>query len=502
MIILGLKPRVNIGPYMQVIRYLQQKTRPFPWIYNLLVLAYSVFAEIGFFFHAIITGKLFDKLRKNRVIEFLPNQEILSYPVKNLTIQSVDDLRDWLKKQNIVFMEGGWTFYLPPQEGLRKLFGSFLQNYPAYSGLKILKDLRHPNQARYTNHRQNPAPGAALKRLLTPTPIALVRVANYLFYHDIGIRIYDLISLYCGNLSLTCYVVQHLDGYEIRQKDYDIFINRIKTILDEGDLSTIHERVNIMWDFQPPDCNGNLIYDDKVGKPLYVDFQTFYLRREDKILEKILTGIQDKLNYKGPLFNKEGKRYPYQQVHGLSLRKEDIKNFWQCICEMLVETGCSLKDRVVYHVGCGTGLILYDSLACGALWGIGWDMPEVISGAERILLSLGATRFDLFGDHITEDYHFLKCVPERFKSRNNGMLYFLGDMDHMGFPMELLQVPWEYMFYEGHAHQSYDMTLEMLNQILCFEDLEVISHRVFSDGDTFERVVILLKRQPKDYTPR
>ncbi|MBN2059250.1 MAG: hypothetical protein JW882_02430 [Deltaproteobacteria bacterium] len=480
---------------MRFARYIQQKVRPFPWIYHFSISIYSIYEEVRFFFHAVYTGKLLNKFNKNRLMDFLSRQEILVYPVDDLTVRTTGDLRQWLKKNNIAFKEGGWTFYLPPQDGLWRSFGNILSNYPGNSGLKILKNLRPPNQARYTNHKQNPAPGAALKRLLTPTPTALMRVANYLYAHGLGIRVYDLIALRCGNRLLTCYVVQHVDGPEIRQKDYDDFINRLKSILDQGDLSTIHEETDTMWDFQPLDCNGNLIGNDNGGKPLFVDFQAFFLRNESKILKRILMEIQDKAHFGGAPFYTGGRKYLYEGIPGISIGSRNVKTRWQHYREMLEECGCSVSNRVVYDAGCNTGLTLYNALSCGALWGIGWDMPEITKSAERLLLSLGATRFDLFGDRIMGDYDFIKSVPARFKPRKNGILFFVEAGDHIGLPSGLEAIPWEYMFYDRRDDQDYEMSLKLMGQIPWLKDVEIISHRVFADGDLPKRVVILLRRQ-------
>ena len=479
---------------MQFVRYIQQKVKPYPKFYNFLIPIYSVYAEIQFFFHAIFTGKLFYRFDKNRFMGFLSKQKILTYPIQDITLQSSDDFRNWLEKEKLIFSEGGWTFYLPPQDGLWKSFSNILKNYPRQSGLKILKDIRHPDEARYTNHKQNPAPGAALKRFLTPTPKALLRVAAYLYVHGLGIRVYDLIALRCNNRLLTCYVVQHLDGPKVDQKDYDLFIDRLKATLDKGELSTIHEETETMWDFKPINCSGNLINNGKDGEPLYVDFQTFFLRNEVKVLEKILIEIQDKVHFGGVRFYRGGKKYLYQGIPGLSIGKRDIEIRWKHFLEMIEGCRCSFNDRIVYDVGCNTGLMLYNALSRGALWGVGWDMPEVTYSAEKLLLSLGATRFNLFGDRIHEDYNFFKCVPDRFKSKKNGILFFLAVSDHIGFPAGLADLPWEYMFYEGHANQDYKMSIDMLREISWLKNVKEISHRTFADGDTPKRVVILLKR--------
>lgn len=480
---------------MQLVRYIQKRVEPYPWVYNLLILIYSIYAEVKFFFHAVVTGKLFIKFDENRFIGFLSRQEILAYPVKEGNFRTADDLRQWLERKNINFMEGGWTFYLPPQDRLQRYFGSLLGDYPEDIGLKILKDVRHPDEARYTNHKQNPAPGAALKRLLTPTPRALLRVANYLYAHGLGIRVYDLVALEVNDISLTCYVVQNVEGPEVRDKDYDFFINQLKSVLDQGELSTIHEKTDIMWDFHPPNCSDNMIMDAKSGKPLYVDFQGFFLCNENSILERISHEIRDKVHFGGVRFYRGGKKYLYQAIPGLSVGKRDVEARWQYFREMLEECGCSFRHRIVYDIGCNTGLMLYNALSAGALWGMGWDLPEVTESAEKLLLALGATRFDLFGGRLTEDTDFISHVPERFKTRKDGILLFLAVSDHIGFPQGLSELPWEYMFYEGHANQDYNMSLERLQHISWLKKVEIISFRTFADGDTPKRVVILLRRQ-------
>lgn len=480
---------------MQLVRYVQQKVKPYPKIYDILLWIYSLYGEIKFFFHALFTGKLFVKYDKSLLSEFLSKQKILTYLLQENNFKTVDDFRQWLGRNAIQYIEGGWTFYIPPQEGLYRYFKFLSTNYPPDSGLKILKDFRSPDKAIYTNHKQHPAPGAALKRFLTPSPVSLLRVANYLYAHSLGMKVYDLIRLKGEDKCLTCYVVQHVEGPDVQPKDYDWFMKRLKSLLEQGEITTIHEKIGIMFDFNPPNCSNNLIMSCKDRRPLYVDFQGFLLRDEEKILSKIVDEVKDKVHFGGVRFYRGGQKYLYQSIPGLAVGKRDIETRWQFLLEMMVECQCSFEDRTVYDIGCNAGLMLYNALSEGAQWGIGWDLPDVVESAKRVLLALGATRFNLFGEMISGDTVFKSRVPDRYKAKKNGILFFLAVSDHIGFPSGVGELPWEYMFYEGHANQSYEMSLERLRSVPWLKDADIVSHRCFADGDTPERVVILLKCQ-------
>ena len=480
---------------MDFIQYVQQKTKPYPLLYKLLVLVYAPYGEVSFFIHAIYTGKLFAKLRRSRFSEIVSKQKILEFSIGHDHFETVDAFRQWLNRERIRYLEGGWTFFIPPQKGLSRHFDFLSSYYPTDSGLKILKDFRHPEKARYTFHKQHPAPGAALKRWLTPSPVALLRVANYLYMHGIGVRIYDILALKTGKHYLTCYVVQQVEGPEVEQKDYDAFMRTLKSLLEKGELTTIHESLDIMYDFEPPNCSDNLIMDGMEGKALFVDFQGFLFKNEEGMMEKIFSEVREKVHLGDARFSGEARRYPNESIPDLSMEKHALGTRWQQFLEMMEISGCSFRERVIYDIGCNTGSMLYNALSEGAQWGIGWDNPEVVGFANQVLLGLGATRFDLFGEVIQADTDFISKVPERYRKKKDSILFYLGVEYRIGFPNGVSELPWEYMFYEGHADQNYATSLDRLQNIPWLRNTEVLSYRSFSDRDSREKVVILLRRQ-------
>ena len=400
-----------------------------------------------------------------------------------------------MKESGLRYSEGRWTFYIPPQKYLYKYFGFLRRNYPADSGLKILKDFRQPYKARYCHPKHRPPCGSILKRVLTRSPVSLTRVANYLYDQKIGMRVYDLIALKGRSTLLTGYVVQHVDGPEVKIKDYNYFITKIKSLMETREITTVSRTIDKKKDFNPPNCNNNLIASSKDGKALCVDFQGFLLRDENKLLNKIIDEIKDKVRFQAVRCNGKGKSYLYEPTPGLGIGTKDIKTRGRFFIEMMEKCQCSFEDRVVYDIGCNTGLRLYNALCEGARWGIGWDLPDVVESAKRVLLALGATRFDLFGDVIALNTDFLTGIPDRYRTQRNGILFFLAPGNHVGFPDGVKELPWEYMFYEGHAKQDYEMCLKNLRGVTWLKEAEVLSHTSLADGDTPEKVILLLKRQ-------
>ena len=111
-----------------------------------------------------------------------------------------------------------------------------------------------------------------------------------------------------------------------------------------------------------------------------------------------------------------------------------------------------------------------------------------------MLLALGATRFDLFGEEISDTTDFVSKIPARYRRRDNGILLYLAVSKHIGFPDGVSKLPWEYMLYEGHAGESVRGTIDRLKNVPWLGNAQICSERWFADGDTPERPVILLRR--------
>lgn len=345
---------------------------------------------------------------------------------------------------------------------------------------------------------QSPAPGAALKRLLTPSPKALVRVANYLYSHGLGVRLYDLIALEGAERTLSAYVVEHMQGDPVTLDQYEAFMHRMRGLLGLNELTTVHESVDIMADFAPPDCSNNLVMSTKEGRPLYVDFQGFLFRDEKKFIQCIFEEAEKKEHLGGVLsFNEGGSRPVNGSLPGPLVARKGTESRWMNILELMKVVGFSLHGKVAYDVGCRIGLSLYYALSEGAQWAIGWDLPDVVSSANRVLLGLGATRFDLFGRVIDEFSEFKSDIPDRFRTERGGVLFCL-EHGREGFPYGISEIPWEYMFFEGQRGHSYEKCLNRIRNTPWLKNSEVLTQRPFSDGGLPIGVVTLLRRQHRE----
>ena len=453
---------------MDIVRNAQKRLRPHPFLYRLFTYIYVVYGEVTFFFHALLTGKLSSRFRGDPFPGLVSKQTIISYPLPDIAFNTIDHFREWLKKEGFRFQEGGWTFYIPPQRALQKHFAFLAPSYPQGAGLKILKDFRHPDSAKYARHMQSPAPGAALKRFLTPLPKLLVRVANYLYFHGLGMRVYDLIALKGLDLTLSAYVVEHLEGAPVTQKHYEGFMQQMRGLLYRKELMTVHESVDIMADFAPPDCSGNLILDRGTGRPVYVDFQGFIFRDEGRLLKKQFERTGEILSFPSP---------------------------WNIFLEMMKEKGCSLEGKVVYEVSLSGRSFLYQALSQGAQWAVGWYPSEAVLPLRRILLSLGMTRFDLHQVEPTDVRPFNPDAPERYKKREEGILIIPASGDISSLWPRILELPWEFMLYQGPDPGSDRKKSKPSDQASWLKDVQVISSRRFRMDAGRENTALLMKRK-------
>ena len=464
--------------------------KPHPWAYRILVGAWNGGFGLWSFARAAVNGRLWRGRNDARLAEYLGRQAVFSYPIGLNLSDGPNGLRADLQRLKIPFNEGGWTFYLPPSAQREKALPWLAAFFPGANGLKILKDFHAPEEARYTPHDANPAPGAALLRKLTPAPIALVRVANALAAAGLGIAVRDIVRLETANGAATAYVVQHLDGGVPAPKQHAEFIDRLETVLDQGDLVTAIPSIRNALDFAPPDCNGNLILDAD-GKARYVDFQSFAFANESRSIERVAEREAEVTHFGASRLHRPGK-YLYQGIPGLSPGKRDVTLRWLTYKSLLDRAGVDLGGRFAMDVGCNAGLVLYEALAAGAPWGVGWDMPQVAGAARRLLASFGVTRATIIGGEISGQTDFAAGIPPEL-AQAPCILFHLAVSEHIGFPPGLASLPWTHMIYEGHADQDLQKARQTLGEVDWVEG-EIVAARMVSDGDSPARPVLLLKR--------
>ncbi len=307
-------------------------------------------------------------------------QAVLTWDVPFPRFDRPGDLVTWLRSQGVEVSEGGHTFYIAPQPALRRIIPAVVDFYPPQSGFKVLRDFRDPLRARYIY--KHPRSLKMLKRLIG-TPRDQLIVANYMHVLGIGPRVWDTCGWRTPWKCCTAFVVDHVTGRQPSMEQVTAFLARLEHLNARTDLRILIPRWRQCMDFQPPDCNHNLLYSDALGRVQYVDFQNF--------------GLRDR-----------GVRWRQMAVAPHASR-------WSSISTALDRAGIDLDRRLVLDVGCGDGTQLHASLGAGAAWGIGWDRPDVVSRTTSRLLSHGSARFSLIGADLSEPHELADDVPQRLQ---------------------------------------------------------------------------------------
>ncbi len=428
-------------------------------------------------------GSLFWSLRSRAFTREIKQQAFLEYVVPD----AAGDLIAFLTASGLKYNEGAWAIYLPPQEGLRRRL-PFLSEYSAGAGLKILKSPGNPSEARYFSEKS-----AASHPFAHGTTPELIRVANYLHKHAIGPDLYDVAALRCVDRVWTTYIVEHVPHDTLQPGDYDRFRTSLGELLDRNEVAPLLQHWESSADFQPPDCNGNLLRHTTSGDLRYVDFQAFVLSNESALLKRTLNEIGDIVHF-GQTSALLGGRFLYQSVPGMKHGKRDTSDRWSGIQQLLTQHAVDLEGRVVFDICCNSGMMLGCCLNQGAFWGIGWDLPVVAATARTLQSVLGMTRVTILSEEISPRTDFLAGVPAFLRERKNGLLLYLAASEHIGFPDGVAALPWSTMIYEGHAGESAAQTLEMFGTVdwLAAATVEQIDTNALEIGT--QRVVMLLKR--------
>jgi hypothetical protein len=247
-------------------------------------------------------------------------------------------------------------------------------------------------------------------------------------------------------------------------------------------------------DFLPPDCRGNLIRDAATGQVLYVDFQGFMLKDGQQYLSQVADGIREDVHFGNKHWIRGGK-YLYQSIPGLAVGKRDIDARWRFFQDLLQKHGISVEGSVVLDVGCNAGMILYSALVHGASWAVGWDRPNVASAAQRLLLSLGMTRFNIYGADISSEPGFSFPLPPNIGPAHSAILFYLSMVKHIGLPDSVNKLPFKVMVYEDHFGASLPEAKSHLQKIEQGWGLDLDEITSYRDGDgSEEHVVAILRR--------
>lgn len=482
------KPRH--GP-ASTIGSLKEILRPYPQ-YRAVRSAYKMLARNASLLRHIAREGLSARLLlpSSRSSRQTLRQQVVSWTLSIPGFAESHELIRWLRSRGLTVNEGRNTIYLPPGDGLTDLLAPQMGTYPRTSGFKILKRFGPPAETHYL------APNSQLgaRSRLIGSPLDQLISANYMYALGIGPRVWDVACWNAGGEAYTVFVVDHIEGRSPTREQCAAFITHLKHLITSTHLRIVLPDWERSSDFTSPDCNQNLVISADVGRAQYVDFQNFCLPHAPSWTRDILSNAKGTFHFGGGRLIR-GSRYLYQSVPGLATSaKRDTSSRWQWLTRALREATLDLHGRVVLDIGCNSGLMLHAALAAGARWGLGWDRPAVARHAEELLLSLGTSRFHLYGADLHPSYRLEEDIPVRLApALQEAVVFYLSVRQHVGVLDSLQQIPWRLLVYEGHQGEELRALPGILAPLLR-DNVRCVSSSLVADGDSGPRPIALLRR--------
>lgn len=431
-------------------------------------------------------------LRALRSSDGAPRQSVQAFPV-SARASTPADVVEVLRSSGLTWDEGKHTYYLPPQEGLSDVLGSWVERYPPDAGFKLVRRLGGVGSNPYLIDAER----RRVHTRIVGGIADLHRSAASLYAVGLGPRPFDVVDLELSGGTAACHVVEHVSGRPTTEREHASFILSLRAALGGelvGAVKPASPNALTTPDLAPPDCGGNLIRSEN-GRLLYIDPQPFVLLDARRIVDRISSHASTTLHFGGTRRHRGGGAYPYQSVPGIRGGKRDTARRWRAIDHLLATSGSTVRDRVVLDLGCNAGMMLGAALASGARWGLGWDRPEVADVADRIQVLLGNTRTAFVGAELDQDHPYGEDVPTWIEPQLDGcVVLFLSVWRHVGIPRALADLPWRAAVVEGHQEDTEGRFGQVLAEAGRRWGAEVAVHGRIRDGDSAARPMAVLTR--------
>ena len=405
---------------------------------------------------------------------------------------SADSLKELCEKRGLPVFSGHDAVYLPPRTWAQTALAFLQDKYPANCGLKIARRSGSSEQP-YLRPRK----GRSVQRWLSFPHTKQTLTFNFLYLQKVAPRLFDLIELAAPDGELwTAYVVEHAAGRKPDNETYDKVVGRLKALEAEDLIRLVNPEAWNVDDFRKPDCAGNLLLSQD-GRGVYVDIHNFILHRYDKYLHEMGKSAAATSHFGGRSFVLGGRdgHYLYQEIPGVALpAKRSPADRMKIYDRMMESCGLDFRDKVIFDIGCNMGLMGAEYLRRQAAWLHGWDLPEMVSATERVLLAIGCTRFSLTPARLSKTTDLTRDLPPHLKAiaPERGLVNYLAIRGHVGWLDALGRLPWKYMLYEGHQDDTgLDGYIQQLAQIV---PVKVAAAERVCDAHSRPRDVAIIER--------
>ncbi|MFW6116728.1 MAG: hypothetical protein ACOC6F_03280 [bacterium] len=403
--------------------------------------AKSLYREVIYVADAMGSGRLLAFYRNRQFSGRSLNQVVKSYAVEFPDFSDSLDLIRWLESNGVRYHRGKFCVYVPPEEA-QKVFGPVMSSYPPDAGLKILRDLKPPGIAKYCSKEVYPRAPITVDRF-SYRPSDYLKVANYLYSHGLGPRIYDLVEVKNGHTALAAYITQHVSGATPSWDRCMDFIRRVERLCG-GQLMPLLSNWRQANDFRCPDCHDNLILDEITGGTLYVDFQAFMIKdpRQHALgaAKKAFTAASPRADERDYLLravlDRTGAHTPDQNAQ------------WALLKPVLQRQGISLENVVLVDVRCGAGALVHAALVDGAFWTVGWERPSVAAAARELLWALGMSRFDILDADACRDGDIPSVLRDNVGLSSQLVLLYRKEVDGAELPERIKNLPFQLVIYQ------------------------------------------------------
>lgn len=430
----------------------------------------------------------------SRYLEGEKTRKIIEWKTNLPEFGNSKDLINFLRDNDIKFNEGNHTIYIPPQKKLKLYMSELINFYPENCGFKILKQFGNPKSVNYLGNLDNHSARLMMRKQIIGNPIDQVKVANFLYYFNLGPRIHDISVIKLKNVSLTLYAVENIVQKKATIKQCEAFVLKIEELIDKTPLRLITNDWKNSGDFKCPNCNNNLFVNTNKNEIsfYYVDFQNFFLSPVMGWMNDIVSKHNKVLSF-GNSRLWRGSKYLYQSVEqSKTSAKRNTDKRWSIITKAIRKSD-TLQNRIILDIGCNAGMFMRTSLFDGALWAYGWDLPKVAEIAEEILLAFGETRFSVFKTKLTKKTNLMKYVDKKHVALlNESVVLYLAIMHHVGFIENIKNINCRFFIYEGHQGEKINQSKNYL-KCLFDKNMYVYHEQYITDGDSYNRPLIILK---------